>query len=370
MSDSWRIEVATRRGDHTVLTTTAITGVSFERYIGKVGSFAATIAAPNARAATRLQPLIRDDVALTLNAYISRGDEIWCGGMLGDPNAVINGRAGDTIALEGVTFEGYPDRRTAYDDVAWSNVEQLQIAQDIWSLALADEGNLDIDLPAYSPSGVARDLTVARTDRRTLGSMLSEISGRENGFEWLINCYRDAGVRKRALVLGSPLIDGGDGPTFTYPGNMLQFGRKPSTAKTATRFWAVGGAPTTVTGEPGAPIYTEQLRTEELLANGAVLIDSPFSYSDIVLQDTLDDRAAEARRRYGAPLPVLSATVPVDTVSPSILGTSPRLRVNHPFFPSNNNQPGYDARSRVIGMKVKPNERGESGEVELIFEEP
>jgi len=369
MSNSWRLEVATRRGDRTVLTTTAITGVSLERYIGKVGSFAATIAAPNARAASSLQPLIRDDVALTLNAYISRGDEIWCGGMLGDPSAVINGRAGDTITLEGVTFEGYLDRRTQYDDIAWSNVEQLQIAQDIWALALADEGNLGIDLPTYSPSGVARDLTVARTDRRTLRSMISEISGRENGFEWMINCYRDAGVRKRALVLGSPLIDGGQGPTFTYPGNMLQFGRKPSTTTTGTRFWAVGGAAPDVGGETQPPIFTAQLRAEELLANGAVLLDSALSYSDVVIQASLDDRVTEARRRFGAPLPIVSATVPVDKVSPSILGASPRLRVHHAFFPSSGGEAGYDARTRVIGMKIKPDERGQSGEVELIFEE-
>lgn len=370
MATPWRCEIATIRGDRTVLQSTEVQGLSFDRYIGKVGTMSATIPAPNAAFARKLAPLLRDDASLTLAAYISHGPDIWWGGRLGDPEAVLDARSGDSIKITGETFEGYLDDRTQYADRAWSNTEQLTIATDIWTAALAAEGNIGITLPAVVPSGVTRDFTVSRGDKRTLASMLNEVANRDNGFEWMINCYRDGDTRRRALVLGYPIIGGAPGPVYTYPGKLLKFSRKPSTAKTGTRFWSIGGAPADVQGDAQVPIASAQRSSTDLLNNGALLVDKVTSYSDVTLQPTIETKTAEALRVYGAPIPIVAATARVDDVSPSLLGSRPTLRASHPFFPSPGaGSPGYDGRPRVIGMKVKPDERGESGTVEMVFEE-
>jgi hypothetical protein len=366
----WTVEIATLRTDRTVLDSVEATGVAFDRYIGKPGTFSCTIPAPSPIVARKLAPIIRDDAALTLAAYIRRGNDLWWGGRLDDPEAVIDNRGNDSVKISGTTFESYLDDRKQYTDIAWTNTEQLQIALDIWTAALAAEGNLRITLPPLRPSGVLRDQSAKGGDARTLASILNEVANRAGGFEWMINVYMDGSTRMRELVLGYPIIGGQDGPVFAYPGSIQKFSRKASTARTGTRFWSVGAAPQDVQGGGAQPaIQSAQVRVEGLLSNGAILLDQVGSYSDVSQQATIDQKTADSVTIFGRPIPVVNATVLIDSVSTGVLGTRPRLRVSHPFFPSSSSAPGYDDRARVIGIKAKPDERGATGTAELVFEE-
>lgn len=369
MSSSWGLEIATARGDRTVMPLTDATGLTFDRYIGKVGSMSCTVKVANSAVADRIRPIIRDDAALTLTGYIHRDRDIWWGGRLGDPAITLN-RDGATISVTGTTFEGYLDDRTQATDITYTGIDQLLIARSIWNTALAAEGNLGITVPTVT-SGVLRDLAVAKTDTRTLGSMISEIADRDGGFEWLINCYLDGDTRRRDLVLGYPAINRGSSRPFEFPGDILEFGREASTARTGTRFWSLGGAPADVGGVAQPAIASPISRADDLLNNGALLIDRVASYSDVTEQATINDKTVQAAKLHGKPLPITTAKVRLENVSPAILGTSPRLRISHPIYPAGpHGAPGYDQPGRVIGIKVSPPERGQAATAELIFEEP
>jgi hypothetical protein len=365
----WRVEITAARTDHTVMPLTEATGVSFERYIGKTGSMSCTIPIPNPSIARRISPILRDDAGLTLATYIYRGNEIWWGGTLDDPELSLS-HSGDSVSLSGLGFEGYLDDRTQMTATSWTNTEQLEIARQIWAAALVGAGNLGITIPAITASGVKRDLTVAAADRRSLASMINEVANRLDGFEWMIDCYFDGTDRHRDLILGYPDINRGDHGVLSYPGSLSTFTRKASTARTGTRFRNFGSAPADIEGVEQLPLASPILTVDELLQNGALLIDKAESYSSIEDQTTLNDRTTMARQTYGRPLPVIGARVNVAKISPRVLGSTQRIRVDHPVFGAGvDGAPGYDELHRVIGVKVSAGERGKSEEADLIFEE-
>lgn len=368
MAGRWLLEITTLRGDATLIDATAATGVSIDRYTtGKVGSLTATIPAPNPEIAEQLQVLVRDDATLTLGAYLYRNNEIWFGGRI-DAADVAIGRDAASIALAATSFEGYLDDRTQDTDIAWSDVEQLEIARAIWTSALAGEGDMGITVPTVTASGQKRDLTVPKSDARKLASMLGEISHRVNGFEWMINTYLDGDTRKRELLLGYPSINRGEEHTFTYPGNLLTFGRK--TVRSGTRLWARGAAPDSVGGDQQPAITSPVLRDEELLGTGAVLIDNVLDESDIKIQATLDARGAEHYAANRGVKAYVKAQVRIDDVSPSILGTTALLRVSHPLYPAGpHGAPGHESEHRVIGISIQAGDRDQDELGELIFEE-
>lgn len=372
MAEPWRVEIATLRGDQTLLNATMATGVKFERYIGKAGSFGATLPVPNATIARRLRFLFEAGSEYSLAAYVSRGDKLWCGAILDDPEALISGRAGDSVTLSGRTFEAYPDMRTLDQDLTWSGAEQLEMARQIWQHLTADEGDMGISTPFVTPSGIQRDLTVAFEDKRTLGSILSEISGRANGFEWMIDVQRVAGVRTRTLKLGYPRITStaSTPKVFSYPGAILELGYKRSTSRGGTRFWGIGAAPGDVAGTAQNVTASSILRAEDLLDGESILVDRVLSLTDVTEQTTVDERVGDALERLAHAIPIPTATVRLDRVTPDMLGEKVRLRANHPLFGDGPaGAPAYDQLQRVIGIKVSPTERGTHESAELVFEE-
>lgn len=371
MTDSWQLEIATLRGDITILDATSASGVKFERYVtGKTGSLTATLTAPNRSQAEKLQAIARDDATLTLGCYLRRGRDLWGGFRLDDADVTLNARGGTTISISGTTLEGYLDDRTWDTTTTWTNIEQLEIARQIWQAALAAEGDLGIDVPAVTASGMKRDLAVARSDNRTLRSLLDEISNRVGGFEWMINTYLVDAVRHRELLLGYPTISRSTSDVLSFPGQLLTFNRKISRNGGGTRFWARGSAPDDVSGDPQLPLLSPILRSEDLLAAKAVLIDNVLDETDVKIQATLNARGVGHQQMHAGVRTYVKATARVQDVTAGMLGSNVLLRVSDPIYPAGpNGAPGLESRHRVIGLSVTPDERGQSEIAELLFEE-
>lgn len=370
MAENWQVEISALRGDVTVLNATQAQGVSFERYVtGKTGQLTATLPAPNPTQAEHLRALVRDDASLTLGCYLRRGRDMWYGGRIDDIDVKL-GRIERTIQLSSTTFEGYLDDRIWATTTTWAGTEQLEMARQIWQSVLAAEGDMGIDVPAVTASGITRDLTVTRADNRTARSILDEFSHRTNGFEWMINIYLVGSTRHRELLLGYPTITRGSIDTLSYPGALLAFSRKSTRAGGGTRFWGRGSAPDNVGGAAQPSLTSPILRVEDLLSTGAVLIDNVLDETDVKVQATLDARAAEHRTLRSGVRTYVTAQARVSDISASLLGNQALLRISDPLYPPGpKGAPGLQSTHRVIGLKVKADERGQSEVADLIFEE-
>lgn len=391
---AWRVVFARTVNDATIASFDCEIS-KLSRYVSpKIGELQIQIPVPNYE--------VGRDATLILNGagktsmYVYRDGEIWWGGFMDDVS--VNG-SGDypVVTVSGASFEAYLDRREARADFNLS-MEQTNYAKWAWDYVQAPIGMLDgtirypniqVDTPTPKASGRNREFTMVRSDIKTIGSVLKEVSNRADGFEWIIDCFNDnAGVRRRVLTTGYPIIGRPDsGIILTFPGDVIDYSIQTSALDGAISFQARGKAPDPV-GSPGTPgnkdgsggggtpaekqppIMSSIFANQDLLAQGYTLTDTTIDRPTVTEVSTLDDWAKLARELRSGPLSLPSVTCRIDNFTQSILGSTVTLRINDYLWPPGpTGEPGYSTSVRVIGYEVDPGEFGADDIVKLTFED-
>jgi hypothetical protein len=398
---SWHLTFAKAIGDVTI-DSFACEIQSLSRYIGKTGTLDARVPIPNPEVGKRMQGIIGGEGRLSMYAY--RDGECWWGGFV-DNTRVVSSNLGAVLEVKGATFESYVDRREHREDWALKQVEQTQYARILWDYMQKTAGG-GIGVNTNIPNLVTkkRDMSWLRSDLKTVGAILKEVSNRVDGFEWAIDVYDDGVARRRDLIVGYPTIgrpDKTDAPamTMTYPGDIITYEIEGDALEGATSFQARGKAPdpvgtpntgsrgyydpvtkkTTVTGgEPGKPaeklppiMSSKEFTDEGLHAVGYVRIDSSVDRPTVTEVAMLDAWAKLALDMRSGPLVLPSVVVRMENVTQASLGANVKLRISdHPYPEGPYGEPGWEGLARVIGYEISPGEFGAADVVKLVLENP
>lgn len=379
---NWRIEFATAITDLTI--------DSFEcdistlsRYIGKTGVLRGSVPVISPEIGLRIKSVLGGEGRMTMYAYY--GEECWWGGFL-DRTALKSNSFGAMLSFEGSTFESYPDRREARTDQAFTGREQTEYARWLWDYmqGTGDGSAIRVDTSFPAISSVKRDLSWKRSDTRTVGSILKEMSNRVGGFEWIIDCYTDGVTRYRDLVIGYPAIGRPESKiTLTYPGDIMEYEIEGDALDGATSFQARGKAPDPIgtpnpKGDGGSakgsekqdPIMSKEFHAPHL-KNGYVRVDATIERDTVTKVSTLDDWAELARDMRSGPLVLPAVLTRMESFTQAVLGSDIKLRINdHPFPPGPYGEPGYEKTARCIGYEIDPGEYGSPDLARIVFENP
>lgn len=383
----WRVTFAHTQSDASIADFDCeITKLS--RYVSpKVGDLQIQIPIPNANVGHDAAKIF--DGAGKYSMYVYRNDEIWWGGFM-DESEVDSAGDYPVVVVNGTTFESYPDRREFRDDITmnWDQVVYAKFAWDYMQKSIG--GNILVDTPDPKPSGRIREFTVKRSDIKTVGAVLKEVSNRANGFEWMIECFNDdTGMRRRKLTIDYPVIGRpSNGTTLTFPGDVITYRISSAALDGAISFQARGKAPDPVgsPGKPGnvdgsggggtaaekqPPIMSKVATNTDLLTQGYTLTDATIDRPTVSEMSTLDDWAELAMDLRSGPMTLPYVTCRIDNFNQSILGSVVNLRINDYLWPLGpNGEPGYQINARVIGYEVDPGEFGADDIVKLLFENP
>lgn len=374
MAARWKLLFATVRNDVTIDTFDASIS-QLDRYIGRTGVLQATIPIPNTDIGKRVEPIRWGEGHTSM--YAIRPGEVWWGGILDQVTPTGSGRTGCSLQVTGSTFDGYPDRREIREDWVQVGVEQLELARMIWTeIQSRAEGDLGIDIPAVDPSGIPRDYSALRSDATTWGSALSEISGRDGGFEWLIDLAVDADDnRSRSLALGYPTIGRPGQADFmlSMPGDVVSYTWPGDATKGGTSFQARGDPPDATASDvttAAEPLMSDVVEASDLLANGWPLYDVTTDRQGVKDPDTLNGWAVRLEATLAGAVRIPTVAARIDNLSPAILGAQVKLRITDELNPAGDDgRPGLEGVFRAIGYSIKAWERGSDDEVDVIFED-
>jgi len=384
----WHLTFATAVGDVTI-DSFPCEIEELSRYIGKTGLLDATIPIPNAQVGRRMKDIIGGEGRLSVYAY--RDGECWWGGFV-DNTRVVSSSLGAVLYVKGSSFEAYVDRREHREDTTWTGVEQTQMARRLWDYMQGTGPGSSIGVNTNIPTlnTKARDMSWLRSDIKTVGSILKEVSNRVDGFEWAIDCYNIGTQRHRDLVVGHPIIGRPEtAVTLEYPGDILTYEIEGDALDGATSFQARGKAPDPV-GKPGTPgnkdgtggsgtaaekvppiMSTKAFTDDGLHAVGYVRIDATVDRPTVTEVATLDAWAELALEMRSGPLVLPAVVARMDNITQAALGSNFKLRINdYPYPEGPMGEPGYEDIARVIGYEISPAEFGASDVLKLIFENP
>lgn len=361
----YRVLVCDLRSDR-LLDVLPLHEVRVEDYIGKAGSLSGTVPIPNQAMADRVRPLL---TPARTALWVERDRRIWWGGVLWSANPGSDERGHITVEVQAGTFDTYLEHRMLRTTHRAKNLDQLDIARDLVDYAQAQPGG-DIGITYDTElSGVERSRTFSASDQPTIRDLLDKLSNAEDGFEWRIRCYRDAGsgARVKLLDLGYPhLTRGGDEVVFTHPGHVLTYAF-PTDGTTVANVWQARGA-TSNRNQTAAskPLLSELLVAERDLADGWPRLDGSSDHHSVDDAETLNSYARAEAARARRPQVIPEITVHLDEqVSPDLLGRTVRIRIRDMWHPA-----GYDAHHRVVGISVQPPERGRGESATLTLETP
>jgi len=352
------------------------------RYVSpKVGDLQIQIPVPNADLGREASKVFTG--AGLMSMYVYRNDEVWWGGFLDEADVDSAGEY-PVITATGASFESYVDRREARTNESLT-MDQTNMAKWCWDyMQQATGGNIRVDTPTPPASGRTRTMSWKRSDARTVGSILKEVSNRADGFEWMIECYADdSGMRRRRLVTGYPAIGRPSSDiVLTFPGDVISYKITDTSLDGAISFQARGKAPDPVgTAAPSGgggtaaekqdPIMSKIVTNDALISAGYTLIDTTIDKPTVTEVSTLDDWAELGRDLRSGPMLFPYVTCRIDNFTQAILGSIVKLRINDYLWPQGiNGSPGFEITARVIGYEVDPGELGADDIVRLMFENP
>jgi hypothetical protein len=353
--------------------------VTVDDYLGKAGSLSGTVPVPDAAMAARVRRIEEGRTAV----YLQRGTDLWWGGIVWTSTLQSDDRGVLTLGIQAATFESYAGRRRIRQDLAFSGVEQLELARKLWRhlqtgavdpLPEGTEppvggGDIGVTYGDESPEHPqARSVSYRNGDETVYLEALDALAALENGFEHHITVYRDpvTGARVRRLRLGSPKIAiGTTDLVMDRPGSVLSYSFPRDATRGGTTARARGGTDNTNQAEESRPVYADADEATAQIQAGYPRIDLSSDHNETTSTTVLKSLAtAELAQATGAVvIPEISIRLD-DLVPPALLGRTVRLRIADEWWTE-----GLDARYRIIGVKVSPAQRGRPDTAELYLEE-
>lgn len=340
-------------------------GLTLDDWIGKTGALSGSIPVPNADVAARVRAAV---IPGRTAVWVERGRAIWWGGILWTADVESDARGFLSVGIQCGGWESYLDHRVIYDTQEAAGVDQFDIVRQLVDYVQGlDGGDIGITYDAHT-SGVLRDRTYLRYDHHTVREVIDQLAAVENGFEWRIASYRDGdGRRVKRLRLGHPVIRSGTSDVvLDHPGPVLSY-RWPTDATAKANVWQSRGA--TVNRNQAAesyPLMSTVWILPDQWEQGWPRLDGTSDYTTVERSDTLTSHALADLRRYADPVTIPEIEVRLgEHMTPALLGATVRLRIRDLWHPD-----VLDARYRVVGMSIRPAERGRPETARLYLEEP
>ncbi|WP_224274098.1 hypothetical protein [Streptomyces sp. LS1784] len=342
--------------------------VSYDAYIGKTGSLSATIDVPDSAMARRVRTSVLPGRTML---YLERWDAVagtivW-GGILWTRTPSRDARGVWTCAIQAAGLESVlRSHRMLTDSMTSTGVDQLDIARQLVAYAQsAPGGHLGVEIDYGQTSGVPRDRVYSRYDLPWIGGLIDQLAAVQNGFEWIIQCYRDAtGARHRALRLGYPRLSVGGGDlVLSSPGPITTYSLPEDATRLANAWQSRGATVNSNLAAESTPLMSALLTTPTDIAAGWPRLDGTSDYSTVISQDVLDQHAQADLAAARRPSLIPSVAYTGSGVDQPQLGSYVRIRITDDWY-----YDGLSARYRVVGLKVSPEQRGRPESTELYLE--
>lgn len=355
--------------------TLPMTGVSFDRLIGRAGAFSGTIPVPNAKMGKRVEPIRAGRTAL----YVYRstafsGSELWWGGIVWTLTPTGDDKGNTSVQVSAATFDSYAHRRIIRTNMRADQIDQFTWEQALWTVMQdTPNGNIGVIVPT-GVCGVPRDRSILATDGKTFGDAIAELQDNLNGWESTIDVYVDpaTGQRVKKLRQGHPTLgrNGGEPVTYSRPGDLLTYSFPEDTTRGGTSFQARGSTPESNVAVEQVPLMSAVYNSDDLLSTGWPQLDVQLDHSSVTEQATLENHAKAAREAQRLPFVVPSVTVRPGSFEPGNIGDTARFRITdalHPRRPGGG--VGRELLARVVGLAVSAPDRGQAETHSLILNE-
>ena len=346
-----------------VLAELPLTGVNFGQQLNAAGTMTAhlLVSGVNTAGLNVLNGSIPGRTAI----YVDRNGILVWGGVLWQREY---GSTDQSIKLTAREFLSYFERRrittgsgTAYGALAYTGIDQLQIAQSLISNAQsAPSGNIGLlynqDPLSTSTSGITLSRVYYNYEVKTVFNAVSDLSKQTNGFDFEISVYYDGGGNPaksfntyypRSGVMYSATNP--NAPVFELGGNISEYTYLEDGSKAVNQIYALGAG-----SNEGKLISIANSASK--LSSGWALLEDQANYSDITDPTVLSGLATGQINAVSYP-PITLKVVAPPYVNPTFgtyeVGDEVRVRITDAFFPK-----GYDAIFRIIGLSVAPGEDG------------
>ncbi|MGW0823347.1 hypothetical protein [Streptomyces sp. NPDC002845] len=342
-----------------------IRDVSVDDYIGKAGSLSGTIPVPNPEMAARVRRIEEGRTAV----YLERGGDLWWGGIIWTSTLQSSQRGVLTLGIQAATFDSYAGRRRIRADLTYTDIEQLELARELWRHLQTSLPGGDIrvtygnETSPYYRSAAYRD-----GDETVYSEALDTLAALDKGFEYHIGVYRNpaTGERIRRLRLGSPKIRTGTTDlVMDRPGTILSYSFPRDATRGGTTARARGASVNDNQAEASRPLYADADPAQALIDAGYPRIDLTSDHNSVDDTDTLKSLATAELAEAAGAVVIPAISVRLDgLVPPALLGRTVRLRITDEWWAE-----GLDVRYRIIGVKISPAQRGRPDTAELYLEE-
>ncbi|ROQ33769.1 hypothetical protein EDD98_2801 [Streptomyces sp. PanSC19] len=341
--------------------------VSFEDYIGRAGSLSGTVPIPDRAMADRVHKIRPGRTTV----YLERGGDLWWGGIVWTTTLQGSDRGVLTLSVQAATFDSYASRRRIRKEIKFTQpTDQFVIARTLWrdlSEGLAESA---IDVGDWEEkSDVLRTASWRYGDEIVYQEALDQLGAQVKGFEYQILVYRDPdpgkNKRVRELRLGSPKIrTGATDMVFDRPGAILSYSFSDDATRGGTASLARGATTNGNAATESRPTLSD-LMTPDKIDGDWPPLDLSSDHNDVSDKATLNSlaKAAVDEASGSAVIPEISIRLG-GIVPPALLGRTARIRITDEWHPA-----GLDTRYRIVGVKVRPAERGRPDTAELALEE-
>lgn len=290
--------------------------------------------------------------------YVTRDGTPFWGGLLWTKTPSSDETGKPSVALSAGSFESYLDHVQLQTDLAaLTGADQLDIARSFIDHMQADpSADMGITYDPTAESLVLRDrVQYTAASRVSYLKMLSDLAQLDGGFEFAIQILTDptTGSRTRMLRLGYPMLSSGYTHRLSKPGAILSYSFPEDGPRAATHLVAQGnGASSSLHVNTAA------------LADGYPRLDATTSYGSITDTAVLNAHAAADLALAAPPVAVPAVRVRLEAtdLTAQSLGDSIRITIRDENFPA-----GIDATYRLVGMTIKPPQRGRPETCDLIL---
>lgn len=341
---------------NSVIAELPITGVNFTQQLNTAGTLTGhlLLSGVNAAGLNVSAGTIPGRTAI----YVDRNGTLVWGGILW--HREYNSTS-QTLTFQAREFLSYFERRRITTTAAYTNVDQLQLAQTLISNAQsATGGNIGLlynqDPASSSTSGVLVSRTYYNYEYKQVLAAVQDLSKQTTGFDFEISVYYD-GDGNPAKSFNTFYPKSGttysstnpSAPVFQLPGNIVEYEYPEDGTIAANTVYALGAG-----SNEGKLIQTATDATK--LAAGWPLLEDQANYSDITDATLLAGLASGQITAVSYPPTTLRVVAP-PAQEPQFgtyqIGDEVRVTITDNRFPST-----LDAIYRLVALSVVPGEDG------------
>lgn len=340
-----------------ILAELPMTGVQFTQQLNTAGTFTGHLLLSGINSAALNVP--NATIPGRTAVYVDRNGKLVWGGVLWGREY---SSAKQTLTFQAREFLSYFERRRITSTVAFTNLDQLKIAQQVMSNSQGvPNGSIGLlynqDAGSTSTSGVLVSRTYYGYELKTVFNAIQDLSRQSSGFDFEISVYYD-GDGNPAKSFNTYYPRSGTAysstsktaPVFELPaGNIVEYVYPEDGSIAANTVYALGA------GSNEGKLISSASDTSKLSA-GWPLLEEQANYSDITDATMLTSLANGQLTAVSYPPTTLKVVAP-PYVDPQFgtyeVGDDVRVRITDNRFPN-----GLDTTYRIVALNVEAGENG------------